>query len=920
MSFLDKLFGDANKKYLAGLQPQVEAINALEIELEPLPDQELRQRSLALKEKVKNGRSLEEILVPAFALVREAAKRTLKQRHFDVQLLGGLVLHQGQIAEMKTGEGKTLTSSLALYLNALAGKGVHLVTVNDYLAKRDAVWMGQIYDFLGLSVGAIQHEASFLYDSAKANSDEDKIRDQGITVVMDYLRPVSRAEAYRADITYGTNNEFGFDYLRDNMAQDLGQQVQRGLHYAIVDEVDSILIDEARTPLIISAPAEESTEKYRQFSILVNQLEGNTDYNVDEKMRAATLTEEGIKKMEKALGVDNIYESHGLDMVHHLEQALRAKTLYQLDRDYVVKDNEVIIIDEFTGRMMPGRRYSEGLHQAIEAKEGVEVQKESQTLAAITFQNYFRMYQKLAGMTGTAATEAEEMAKIYKLDVTVIPTNRPFVRQDFPDRIYRSQRGKLKALLREIQLCHEKGQPVLVGTISIEKNEMLGQLLEKAGIPHNLLNAKQHEKEAQIIAQAGQYGAVTVATNMAGRGVDIILGGAPFDQAKYEEIKALGGLLVMGSERHESRRIDNQLRGRSGRQGDPGASQFYISMEDDLMRIFGSDRIKGLMEKLGIAEDTAIENKLISNSIEAAQKKVEGHNFDIRKHLVEYDDVINKHRQVIYKTRQRIIEFFAGRETEIEDNIKTSADLVLDYVHQELNNVVSFHTLSEKNQGDFNPREIIETVKTIFPLTAAEEKELTTLIEANQKKNSHGERTEVIEYLENLAKTKYEALTKDINANVELTDQTWTPMQLIERGIVLRSIDSLWVEHLTAMDKLRTGIGLQGYGQRDPLVEYKRESFSLFNELLDAIRKQIVYSIFKVRLAQKMTAPTAKEPAKKLEEQKAGYTPFKKQVENRKSQDQLISSKPKDEAGHKIGRNDPCYCGSGKKFKKCHGT
>ena len=920
MKFLEKLFGDANRKYLDSLQANLAAINALEKELVALADQQIKERSLDLKKQVAAGKSLDDILVPAFALVREAAKRTLGQRHFDVQLLGGMVLHKGQIAEMKTGEGKTLTSTLALYLNGLSGQGVHLVTVNDYLAKRDAVWMGQIYDFLGLTVGAIQHEASFLYDREKVNQDKDKIRDQGISVVLDYLRPVSRQEAYAADITYGTNNEFGFDYLRDNMAQDLGQQVQRGRHYAIVDEVDSILIDEARTPLIISAPAEESTERYGQFSILVNQLTENTDYNIDEKMRAATLTEEGIKKMETALGIDNIYEGQGLDTVHHLEQALRAKTLYLRDRDYVVKENEVMIIDEFTGRMMPGRRYSEGLHQAIEAKEGVEVQRESRTLATITFQNYFRLYQKLAGMTGTAATEAEEMAKIYNLEVTVIPTNKPFIRQDLADRIYRSERGKFKAIIREIQARHDQGQPILVGTISIEKNELLGQMLEKAAIPHNLLNAKQHEKEAQIIAQAGQKGAVTVATNMAGRGVDIILGGSPFDPTKYQQIKALGGLLVLGTERHESRRIDNQLRGRSGRQGDPGDSQFYISMEDDLTRIFGSDRMKNIMTRLGIAEDTAIENKLISNSIESAQKKVEGHNFDIRKHLVEYDDVINKHRQVIYKNRQKILDFFAGKIDEIGEGLKSSGDLVLDYIRQEISTVVSFHTLSQKNQGDFNPSEILETIKTIFPLTLEETSQASKLIEANQKQNGHGERAEVIDFFYKLASEKYRVLTNEINSSVELPDKIWTAMQLIERGLVLRSIDSLWVEHLTAMDKLRTGIGLQGYGQRDPLVEYKRESYNLFNELLDAIRKQIVYSVFKIRLAQKMTAPTAQPIVQKFSEQKAGYTPFKKEVEDRAQANQVLPSKPRDEGGHKIGRNDPCWCGSGKKYKKCHGA
>jgi len=917
MGILQKIFGDANQKYVDSLKPLVEQINALEPDLEKLSDKELKDKSLSLRAEVQAGQSLDDALVPAFALVREAAKRTLGQRHFDVQLMGGIILHRGQIAEMKTGEGKTLTSTLAIYLNALEGKGVHVVTVNDYLAKRDATWMGQIYNFLGLSVGTIQHDASFVYDPSHTSSDEDKTRDQGVKVVMDYLKPVTRQEAYQADITYGTNNEFGFDYLRDNMVQDFQRQVQRGLHYAIVDEVDSILIDEARTPLIISSAAEESTSKYVQFSQLVQSLVENTDYNIDEKMRACTLTEEGIKKMEKILGVDNIYESHGIETVHHLEQALRAKTLYIKDRDYVVKDNEVIIIDEFTGRMMPGRRYSEGLHQAIEAKEGVEVQRESMTLATITFQNYFRMYKKLAGMTGTAATEAEEMAKIYNLDVTVIPTNKPFVRDDMKDRIYKTRRGKLRAIVKEIDDLHKKGQPVLVGTISIEKNEELSELLNKAGIPHQLLNAKFHEKEAEIIAQAGRQSAVTVATNMAGRGVDIILGGTPFDKDKYEKIKALGGLHVLGTERHESRRIDNQLRGRAGRQGDPGSSQFYISMEDDLMRIFGSDRLQAIMERLGISEDVVIENKMISSSIESAQKKVEGHNFDIRKHLVEYDDVINKHRQVIYRTRQELLEIFSDKSKAID---KKSQDIVLDYIYQEITNVVSFHTLSEKNHGDFSPKEIIETLKSIFPISSNEEEEITKLLKDVQSKNSHDGRDKIIEHLNNLAKDKYLTLTDEINKNVELADQNWQPMELIERAIVLKSIDTLWVEHLTAMDKLRTGIGLQGYGQRDPLVEYKRESFALFNNLLDAIRKQIVYSIYKISLTR--STGVAKQPnaqdQRKFAEQKAGFKPFQKEVEDREKT-QVLPSKPRDASGHKIGRNDPCPCGSGKKYKNCHG-
>ncbi|MDP2812542.1 MAG: preprotein translocase subunit SecA, partial [bacterium] len=725
MKFLEKLFGDQNEKFLKGLEPIIKKITEKENELLKLADEEIKAKSLELKKEVQSGAKLDDVLPTAFALVRIAAQRTLKQRHFDVQLMGGIVLHQGQIAEMKTGEGKTLTSTLPIYLNALKGKGVHVITVNDYLAKRDAVWMGQIYDFLGLSIATIQHDVSFIYDKTHSSSDDDKNRDQGVKVVMDYLRPVNRREAYQADITYGTNNEFGFDYLRDNMAQDLERQAQRGLHYAIVDEVDSILIDEARTPLIISAPAEDSTSKYQQFSQLVSGLTENSDYNIDEKMRACTLTEEGIKKMEKMLGVDNIYESHGIETVHHLEQSLKAKTLFARDRDYVIKDGEIIIIDEFTGRMMPGRRYSEGLHQAIEAKEGVNVQKESMTLATITFQNYFRMYKKLAGMTGTAATEAEEMAKIYNLDVTVVPTNKDFIRNDRKDKIYQNTRGKLKSIVKEISARHKSGQPVLVGTISIDKNEELGALLEKAGIPHQLLNAKFHEKEAEIIAQAGHKGAVTVATNMAGRGVDIILGGTPYNKDKYEEIIKLGGLHVMGTERHESRRIDNQLRGRAGRQGDPGSSQFYISMEDDLMRIFGSDRMKNMMSALGIAEDTAIENKIISNSIESAQKKVEGHNFDIRKHLVEYDDVINKHRQVIYKIRQDLLGLFSDKEHKTE---KSSQDIVLDYIFAEIENIISFHTLVEKNNGDFDPKEIIETLRSIFPIDSVEEEKIKNLL------------------------------------------------------------------------------------------------------------------------------------------------------------------------------------------------
>jgi len=915
---INKLFGDANAKFLKSLQPSVDSINETEQEFLKLNDEELKAKSLGLQQQIKDGTKLDDVLVPAFALVKIAAQRTLGQRHYDVQLLGGMVLHQRQIAEMKTGEGKTLTSTLPIYLNALAGQGVHVITVNDYLAKRDAVWMSQIYSFLGLSIGVICHESSFLYDSKQIT---DK-NDTHVKIDMDYLRPVPRKEAYQADITYGTNNEFGFDYLRDNMTQDATRQVQRGLRYALIDEVDSVLIDEARTPLIISAQAEQSTERYGQFAQMVEVLKENEDYNIDEKMRACTLTEQGISKMEKMLGVDNIYESHGMETVHHLESALKAKALFTKDKDYVIKDNEVIIIDEFTGRMMPGRRYSEGLHQAIEAKEGVEVQRESMTLATVTFQNYFRMYNKLAGMTGTAATEAEEMAKIYNLDVTVIPTNKPFIRQDMRDRIYKNYRGKLKAIVKEIKERHEKGQPILVGTISIEKNEELSQLLEKAGIPHQLLNAKFHEKEAEIIAQAGRKGAVTVATNMAGRGVDIVLGGTPFNQEKYEEVIKLGGLHVLGTERHESRRIDNQLRGRSGRQGDIGSSQFYISMEDDLMRIFGSDRMKNIMDKLGLGEDIPIENKIISNSIESAQKKVEGHNFDIRKHLVEYDDIINKHRQVIYNSRQQLLEIFSDRDHKSE---KTSQDIVLEYVSQEIENVVSFHTLGDKSRSDFNPKEILETIKSIFPLETAEENKIKDFFDNLRKNNSHENRDQLIEYVIAIAQEKYGKLRDEINANMVVNDQAWTPMQVIERSVVLRSIDTLWVEHLTAMDKLRTGIGLQGYGQRDPLVEYKREAFGLFNNLIDSIRKNIVYSLYKITLkrntvAASNNAPRPGESQKVFEEQKQGYQPFQKQVANRESHNPIKSNKPKNLEGDKIGRNDPCYCGSGKKYKRCHGA
>lgn len=675
MSIISNILGNSNEKYLKSIQPLVSKINSFESELGKLSDENLKERAAGLRNEVKNGKILDDILPEAFALTREAAKRTLGQRHFDTQLLCGIALHQGEVAQMLTGEGKTLASTAPAFLNGLTGKGVHIVTVNDYLSRRDAVWMGQIYYFLGLTVGCLSHEQSFLYDplfEVKAEGDEDmrerdKERDTlgSFKIVESFLRPVTRKEAYLADIVYGTNNEFGFDYLRDNLVYDLSQMAQRGFYFAILDEVDSILIDEARTPLIISAPDTDAAGMYRDFSLIIPRLSQELDYEVDEKLRTVNLTEKGVEKVEKLLNIDNIYDQKGIKYLHHLEQALRAqainpsdkKPLFSKDRDYVVKAGEVIIVDEFTGRLMPGRRWSGGLHQAIEAKEGVEVKPESITLATITFQNFFRMYEKLAGMTGTAATSAEEFDKVYKLEVALIPTNKPMVRKDRQDRVYKSEDGKFKAIVEEIKQRNQKGQPLLVGTRSIEKNEFLSRLLEREGIKHEVLNAKYHEREAQIIAQAGRFGAVTVATNMAGRGVDIILSGNPPDAKEADKVKAAGGLFVLGTERHEARRIDDQLRGRSGRQGDPGESQFFVSLEDELMRVFGGDRIKSLMERLNIPDDQPIENGLVSSAIESAQKRIEGFHLDARSHVLEYDDVINKQRDVIYKKRKEILSF-----------------------------------------------------------------------------------------------------------------------------------------------------------------------------------------------------------------------------------------------------------------------
>ncbi|OGH83361.1 MAG: preprotein translocase subunit SecA [Candidatus Magasanikbacteria bacterium RIFOXYB1_FULL_40_15] len=835
-------------------------------------------------------------------------------RHFDVQLIGGMVLHSGKIAEMRTGEGKTLVATLPVYLNALAGKGVHVITVNDYLAKRDAVWMGQIYDFLGMTVGIIQNQrVSYVYDSSilgtkVEESDIDEERDESGSYKVEeaFLRPASRQETYRCDITYGTNNEFGFDYLRDNMVQELREMVMRPgseMSYAIIDEVDSILIDEARTPLIISAPAEKAADQYYQFAKLVRNLKENEDYNIDEKMRAATLTEEGIAKFERWLGIENIYVEAGLRTVHHIEQALKAEVLFKRDREYVVEGNDIVIIDEFTGRKMPGRRYSEGLHQAIEAKEGVEIQRESQTLATVTFQNLFRMYDKLAGMTGTAVTEAEEFSSIYNLEVITVPTNRHDVRIDRQDRIYKNEKGKYRAIMEKIKECQAKEQPILVGTISVEKNEELSAYLDGHGIKYEALNAKNHEREGEIIAQAGRPGAVTLATNMAGRGVDIKLGGAGADEDTTKKVKEAGGLFVLGTERHEARRIDNQLRGRSARQGDPGETQFFVSTEDDLMRIFAGDRLKSVMTRLKVPDDMPIEQKMITKMIETAQKKVEGHNFDIRKHLLEYDDVLNKQRTIIYKKRKEILE---AADKKDRKNIK---ELVLSMIEQEIEFVVSFHTNVE-DRKDWNMKEIYETVRTIFSFSEKEREDLLKISKVED--NKLGEiktREEIVNFLLAKAKVEYENLERSITQSVvsENTNKDEV-MRGIEKSVLLRAIDSLWVEHLVSIDYLRTGIGLRGYGQRDPLIEYKKETYEMFNELQSAIQKEVVYSFFKISAGLQL-APSI------MANDKMTLQGAKKSMIADSS-----ARKPRNEEGIKIGRNDPCPCGSGKKYKKCHGA
>ncbi|MFA6099582.1 MAG: preprotein translocase subunit SecA [Patescibacteria group bacterium] len=911
MSIMKKIFGDPNEKVLRKIDPFLAQVNTLEPTIKTLSDEGLKEKTREFKERLTKGETLDDVMAEGFAVAREASWRNLQKRQYDVQIIGGYVLHKGQIAEMKTGEGKTLTAVAPVYVNALEGKGVHVITVNDYLARRDTVWMGQVYHALGLTVGCIQHESGYVYDPEfKAEPQHDEERDEtgSFRVDMDYLRPVSRREAYDADITYGTNNEFGFDYLRDNMVTALNQMVQRGLNYAIVDEVDSILIDEARTPLIISGAAEESSEMYYRFAELVPRLEAETDYLIDEKLRTATITESGISKVEGWLGVENLYAQGGVKQVHHLENALRAHALYKLDKDYVVKDGEVLIVDEFTGRLMLGRRYSEGLHQAIEAKEHVTIQRESVTMATITFQNYFRMYGKLAGMTGTALTEAEEFFKIYKLEVVEIPTNKTSQRKDSPDRVYKTEKGKFTAVVREIKRLHESGQPVLVGTASIEKNEVLGELLRMEGLPFNLLNAKNHEREGEWIAQAGRRGAVTVATNMAGRGVDIILGGNPPDETEADFVKSVGGLHVLGTERHESRRIDNQLRGRAGRQGDPGTTQFYVSLEDDLMRIFGSDTMKKRMDFLRIPEDEPIESKMLSKALEGAQRKVEGHNFDIRKHLLEYDDVINKHRVAIYSQRRQILEDAVKPTVEGERPLKTK---IMEAVEGEIEQIVFFHTGAE-DPSLWSLEEVAKAINALLPAEFDSSKRLQEIQTKSGGKQFIAElRTEIINICMDQAKQAYKRIEESIVDMAFMSD--------IEKGILLRSYDDLWTEHLDAVDHMRRGIGLQGYAQHDPLVEYKREAYRMFNELNALISRQVAHGIFKIPIAQQVMV--RQFGAGLNSNQPLMFSgAAKTSDELNQAEGQARSNAVKTDPKYKdVGRNDLCPCGSNLKFKRCHG-
>ncbi len=883
MRLLDRMFGNSQQKELRRIEKIVVQINEFESKIKALTDEELKAKTLEFREVLKKEeKTLEDLLPEAFAVAREAAFRVIGERPYDSQLTGGVILHEGKIAEMKTGEGKTLTAILAVYLNSLTGKGVHVVTVNDYLSKRDANWMGSVYHFLGLSTACINNQISFIYTPNKLDTNEVNIEEEN-------LIEVPRAEAYKADVLYGTNNEFGFDYLRDNMAQSNEQMSQRELNFAIVDEVDSILIDESRTPLIISTPDAESTEMYGQFAMLVPRLKENEDYNIDEKLKSALLTSEGIEKMEKWLGIGNIYETDKVSYVHHLEQALKANVLFQLDKDYVVKDGEIVIVDEFTGRLMPGRRYSEGLHQAIEAKEKVKVQRESRTLATITFQNYFRMYKKLAGMTGTALTSAEEFHKVYKLEVVEIPTNKPLARIDRKDVVYKTEEGKFQAIVQEVIKSHKKGIPVLVGTIAIEKSEYLADLLAKRGIEREVLNAKNHEREAQIIANAGQKGAITIATNMAGRGTDIKLG---------EGVKELGGLFIIGTERHEARRIDNQLRGRAGRQGDPGITQFFVSLEDELLRRFGGDRMKNIMDKLGLPEDQPIENKIISKSIESAQGKIEGFNFDIRQRVLEYDDVMNKQRETIYKKRKDIL------------NKKSVKDDILQMFYDEMDAIVAVHTDSD-DENSWNMEEIAEEVSIIINgQTTGLHKRLIAVKASKDYTHSSEKRSATIEVLTEYLKRRYAEKEMELG-----TEQ----MRGIEKVLYLRTIDSFWMDHLEQMDFTREGIGLQGYGQRDPLVMYKKEAFRMFQSLLTTINQTVIKAVLRVKTMAKESVANEEAETKEM-----NYNDTKKINSSLIGETSSGEEKKKAPTNPIVNqkntnRNDPCPCGSGKKFKKCCG-
>lgn len=838
LNALTKVFGSKNERELKRIQPLVERINALEPAVQVMSDDELKAQTAKFKERIDQGEPIDDLLPEAFAAVREASLRALNMRHFDVQLIGGIVLHEGKIAEMKTGEGKTLVATLPAYLNALTGKGVHIVTVNDYLARRDTEWMGHIYQFLGLSMGTIIHG----------------------------LDDAERHAAYAADITYGTNNEFGFDYLRDNMKFDHKSLVQPQLNFAIVDEVDSILIDEARTPLIISGPAEKSTDLYYQVNGLIPRLSANQHYSIDEKARSATLTEDGVARCEQLLKVDNLYDPRYIELLHHINQALRAHTLFKCDVDYIVKDGEVIIVDEFTGRLMPGRRYSEGLHQALEAKEDVKIENENQTLATITFQNYFRMYDKLAGMTGTADTEAAEFKKIYDLEVMVIPTNQPMIRDDFPDAIYKTRQDKFDAVFDEIKELYARGQPVLVGTISIDVSENLSKKLKKRGIKHSVLNAKNHEKEAEIIAMAGQKGAVTISTNMAGRGTDIVLG---------EGVTDLGGLHIMGTERHESRRIDNQLRGRSGRQGDPGSSRFYLALEDDLLRIFGGERITGIMEKLGMPDGEPIEHNMISRAIENAQGRVEGHNFEIRKQLLEYDDVMNQQREVIYRQRREALDGKSLKPAIVE--------MIREKAEEIAAGVIGENAISE----EWDLKGIRDAVFKQFNFHFNTDSQ-DTLEDLDQ---------------EGLADLIFEAA----NSLYDQREAAIGPedFRQLERVVMLQTVDNLWKDHLLSMDHLKEGIGLRGYAQQNPLLVYKKEGFEMFNEMIARVKEETLGLLFRIQIEEPKKINDLRAPKEQKLSFSGGDGPAKPRTAQRKAK--------------KVGRNAPCPCGSGKKYKKCCG-